>query len=114
MKKIGITSSGSLIVEMSKEQFDAISKIAAPTKPHPKQSSDESSRMSLAEKIDFVEPRLIKLAPKKPDALIRSVKTMFNFTGGISDSEAEKIIQKLKNKGVIKISGGSKVMYNAG
>ncbi len=67
--------------------------------------------MSFAEKVDFVKPRIIKLAPKKPDSLMRAVKTMFNFTGGIDDIEAGKIVGNLKNQGIIRISEANRVEY---
>ena len=101
-----------VIVEMTKEQFDALSKIAAPSKPpHPRQESAESASMSFAEKIDFVKPRIIKLGPKKTDSLKMGIQNMFNFTGGISDKETEEIIDKLKLDKVIFISATHKVTY---
>jgi len=111
MQKIGTTTSGTILVEMSNEEYEAISKIAVREPAHPKQPSDQSALMPFDEKVLFVRPRLIKLAPKKPDALVRSVKTMFNFTGGISDDEADRIITKLKKDGVIHITSDNKVEY---
>jgi hypothetical protein len=111
MKKIGTALSGAILVEMSEEQFEAISKLSSSTIPHPNQSSELSSTMSFNDKVNFVQPKLIKLAPKKQSALLNSVKNMFNFTGGIDDSEAEKIITRLKQKGVINISKTNKVEY---
>ena len=112
MQKIGTTTSGTILVEMTTEEYEAISKIAVRGEPtHPKQPSDQSSLMSFDEKVAFVRPRLLKLAPKRSDALVRSVKTMFNFTGGISDDEANRIITKLKKDRVIHITSANKVEY---
>ena len=112
MHKVGTTSSGMVIVEMTKEQFDALSKITAPSKPpHPHQGSSESASMPFAEKVDFVKPRIVKLGPKKPDSLKKGIKSMFNFTGGISDKEVDKIVAKLERDEVIFISTTNKVTY---
>ena len=112
MHKVGTTSTGMVIVEMSKDQFDALSKISAPSKPpHPRQESSEAASMSFAEKIEFVKPRITKLGPKKIDSLQKGIKTMFNFTGGISDEETEKIISKLKRDKILFISSTNKVTY---
>jgi hypothetical protein len=111
MHKVGTTSTGMIIVEMSKEQFDALSKICAPSKPHAKQESSEAASMSFAEKVEFVKPRIIKLRPKKTDSLKHGIKTMFNFTGGISDEETDKIVSKLERDKVISISSTKKVTY---
>ncbi len=112
MQKIGTTTSGSIIVEMSIEEYEIISKIAVRESAQPQQASDNSSHTSFDEKVAFVRPRLLKLAPKKSDALVRSVKTMFNFTGGISDEEANRIIVKLKKDRVIRITPANKVEYD--
>jgi hypothetical protein len=109
--KIGTTSSGSILVEMTKEQYEALAKIAGPPKAHPHQKSEESKLMSFTDKLAFVKPRIIKLAPKKLDGLKRGVQTMFNFVGGIDDKEIDKIINALKSQGVIKISDANKVAY---
>ena len=79
MHKVGTTSTGMVIVEMTKEQFDALSKISSPAKPHPLQESSEAASMSFAEKVEFVKPRIVKLGPKKTDSLKKGIKTMFNF-----------------------------------
>ena len=112
MHRVGTTSTGMVIVEMSKEQFDALSKLSAPPKPpHPHQESSEAASMSLADKVDFVKPRIIKLGPKKLDSLRKGIKTMFNFTGGISDEETDAIISKLQREKVVSVSSANKVTY---
>ena len=107
--KVGTTSTGMVIVEMSAEQFDALSKISAPA--HPRQESNEAACMSFADKIDFVKPRITKLGPKNIDSLKNGLKNIFNFTGGISDIEVDKIINKLKKDKIIFISTTNKVTY---
>ena len=100
-----------ILVEMSKDQFEALSKISGLSKPHPHQTNNEAATMPFSEKIAFVKPRIVKLAPKKLDGLIRGIKTMFNFTGGIDDKEAKKIIAQLKKDKIIAISDTNKVTY---
>ena len=53
--------------------------------------------------IEYVLGRLLKLKPVKRQSLINSIKSMFQFQGGISDSDINKIISELQKRKYIKL-----------
>lgn len=116
MKKIGTTSSGSVIVEMTSEQYEALTKIQAPQKIEIKEKieKNDTNQMTLKEKVEFVEARIGKLKPKKKDGVIRSISAMFQFTGGVTDQEIQKVISELQKREYLKIDANSKVTYKEG
>lgn len=57
--------------------------------------------------IEYVVKRLIKLKPVKKQSLYNSIKTMFQFQGGIADSDIDKIISELQKRKYIKIEQNS-------
>jgi len=61
--------------------------------------------------IDYVVERLLKLKPVKKKSLSNSIKSMFQFQGGISDSEIETIISKLQKKKYLKIEQNNVSYY---
>lgn len=60
----------------------------------------------------YVAERINKLRPTKKDGLINSINAMFQFQGGISDADRNKIIEALQKKKIISISETGKVSYN--
>jgi len=55
------------------------------------------------ETIEYVIERLLKLKPIKKKSLINSIKSMFQFQGGIADSDVDVIISELQKRKHIKI-----------
>jgi hypothetical protein len=53
--------------------------------------------------IEYVLGRLLKLKPVKRQSLINSIKSMFQFQGGISESDINKIISELQKRKYIKL-----------
>ncbi len=51
----------------------------------------------------YIVERLLKLRPTKKTSLSNSIKAMFQFQGGISDPDIEKIIAELQKLKHIKI-----------
>lgn len=60
--------------------------------------------------IEYITKRLAKLKPTKIKSLINSIDAMFQFHGGISDDEKEKIVNKLKKINFLKIEN-NKIVY---
>ena len=60
--------------------------------------------------IEYIENRLFKLKPTKIKSLKNSIKAMYQFQGGISDDEIDKIISDLQKRKFIKIEQ-NKVIY---
>ena len=109
MKKIGTTSSGTVIVEMTAAQFDALSQLQGASK-----APAVVGPTSLAEKVDFVRERIAKLSPKKKDGVVRSIAAMFQFTGGVSEKDIEAIIGHLLKEKVFAIDESGRVTYKKG
>jgi len=124
MKKIGVTSAGTVIVEMSGAQFDALMQIHTPQQPPPAQpqpaaaaapavAKDSVASMTPAQLIDYVAKRIGKLKPKRKDALVHSIETMFRLTGGIDASTTERVIAGLQKSKFITVDAAGKVTYTA-
>ncbi|OAI03578.1 hypothetical protein A1353_00285 [Methylomonas methanica] len=60
--------------------------------------------------IEYIVDRLLKLRPSKKKSLVNSIKAMYQFQGGISDTDVEKIITDLQKKKHIRIDD-NKVFY---
>lgn len=80
-------------------------KVTTPTKS----SLQNASAMSI-ENISYVKERVLKLKPTKKKTLLNSIKSMFNFRGGISEQEQENIIKELEKQKIIKIEN-TRVLY---
>lgn len=127
MKKIGTTSSGTVIVEMSTAQFDALMQIHTPqqtpsAQPTPAAKTvspavmttavkDSASSMTPAQLAEYVAKRIAKLRPKKKDALVHTIATMFKLTGGIDAPTIERVIAGLQKSRFITVDAEGKVTY---
>jgi hypothetical protein len=71
-----------------------------------------SSASSLEpELVEYVAQRLLKLRPSKKASLLNSVAAMFQFQGGISEQDKEKILAALVKKKVLVIDESNRVSY---
>lgn len=109
MNKIGTTSCGTVIVEMTVAQFDALSALQGVPHAQPAEVA-----MTLAERVTFVRERIAKLSPKRKDGVARSIAAMFQFTGGISDREIEEVISRLQKEKFLAIDEIGRVTYKKG
>jgi hypothetical protein len=117
MKKIGTTTTGSVIVEMTTQEYDALHQLqAGGSTPIPKVATDQeiAPRMNHSERSSYVAERLKKLSPKKKDGVIRSIEAMFQFGGGIESPEVEKVIATLQKQKFFSISPDGRVTYTKG
>ena len=55
-------------------------------------------KMTVADCADYCRAKFPKNPPARKDAVLRSIKTAFNFKADVSDEFAEKIFQKMLNK----------------
>ena len=60
--------------------------------------------------IEYLEERLSKLKPVKKKSLTNSIKAMYQFQGGISDTDLDRIISELQKRKFIKIEQ-NKIIY---
>lgn len=109
MKRIGTTSSGTVIVEMTAAQFDALTQIQGKADVQP-----AADKMSVAEKVAYVRERIAKLGPKKKERVARSISAMFQFTGGISEADIEEIVVRLQKEKFFAIDETGHVTYKKG
>ena len=61
--------------------------------------------------IQYVMDRIAKLRPSKKTSLLNSIKAMYQFQGGVSEADQEKIIRDLEKRKFIKIDNNNKVIY---
>lgn len=110
MKKIGETSSGTIIVEMSAETFHALSQLQAPPTPAENPQSPIAKTVN-PENLAFVKKRILKSKPKKKAGLIRFIAAMFQFKGGIPEQEIQTIIKNLQKEKTLTIDENNQVAY---
>ncbi len=60
---------------------------------------------------EYVAERIRKLRPAKKDALLNSISAMFQFRGGLSEQDREKIVAELQKKHYIKLETNNRVSY---
>jgi hypothetical protein len=117
MKKIGTTSTGAVIVEMTAQEYNALQQlqigIPSPVGAIPP-TKEVAPKMTPSERLTYVAERLMKLSPKKKDGVIHSIEAMFQFSGGISTGEVEKIIVGLQKQKFFTITPEGRVAYNKG
>ena len=65
------------------------------------------------ELIQYVSERLRKLRPTKKETVLNSIGAMFQFQGGISDSDKEKLFSELLRKRYLSIGANNRVEYPA-
>lgn len=63
------------------------------------------------DKFQYIIERLKKSKPKKLNSLQSFITSMFQFKGGISNIERDKIVSELQKNKFIKIDSNSKVTY---
>jgi hypothetical protein len=63
------------------------------------------------DKIQYIIERLKKSKPKKLSSLQSFITNMFQFRGGISNIDRDKIISELQKNKFIKIDSNNKVIY---
>jgi hypothetical protein len=78
--------------------------------PDKRETRVSSDRLD-AELIQYVAERLKKLRPSKKVTLLNSIGAMFQFQGGISDSDKEQILSELLKQGHVAIGVNNRVQY---
>lgn len=72
---------------------------------------DSSRSQNNLQVIQYVFERIIKLKPTRRSTLQNSIDAMFQFQGGISEFEQERIIAELQRLQYIHIDENNKVTY---
>lgn len=75
------------------------------------QENKDASETKQVFDIEAIKNSLSKLKPGKLKSLQNSIKTLFNFKGGISDNDVEMIVKKLQKSKFLKIDEQNKVDF---
>jgi len=110
MKKIGLTSTGNVVVEMSSEEFDALDLVISPKKPAIA-AGPVAKTMSVKSIAEYAAPRLVKLGAKRKDGVLRSIAAMFQTTGGIEEEKISQVFAELVRSQVLHENDG-RISYN--
>ncbi len=79
---------------------------------HPEERKiPENGNTSSNDTLQYVITRIRKLKPTKKASLLNSIDAMFQFQGGISDSDKEHIILELQRRRIIIIEPNGRVSY---
>ena len=78
--------------------------------PERRQKHGPSARID-PELVQFVADRLRKLKPSRKEALFNSIAAMFQFQGGISDGDKERMVAELQKRGHIVVAENGRVQY---
>ncbi len=61
--------------------------------------------------IDYVYERLLKLRPTRRLALLNSIGAMYQFQGGISDKDKERIVKELQRQNKVLVEENGRITY---
>ncbi|MCI5127576.1 MAG: hypothetical protein D3907_03530 [Candidatus Electrothrix sp. AUS3] len=61
--------------------------------------------------IQYVVERITKLRPGKKKTLLNSIRAMYQFQGGISQNDQERIVTELQKRKILKIEANNRVTY---
>jgi hypothetical protein len=82
---------------------------------HPEQRQATSATAKLdPDLIQYVADRLRKLRPSKKESLFNSIGAMFQFQGGISDLDKERIFSELQRARYIDVEKNGRIHYPEG
>ena len=71
----------------------------------------KSARTSSEENLQLIAERILKLRPRTRIALLNSLDAMYQFRGGISAEDKERVIAKLSRGHDISINRNGRVSY---
>jgi hypothetical protein len=100
-----------LIQAARKEEEEANPENRAKSAGQTEKKDPNNKKEANSNDIEYVIERLRKLKPAKKASIINSIKAMYQFQGGISDSDIERIISLLQKKKYINIEN-NKVTFN--
>jgi hypothetical protein len=78
--------------------------------PDKRQAARSSAKLD-PELVQYVAERIRKLRPSKKEALLNSIGAMFQFQGGISDGDKERMFSELQKRRYIVLAENGRVQY---
>jgi hypothetical protein len=79
--------------------------------PERRQTTSPTAKLDDPDLIQYVADRLRKLKPSKKEALFNSIGAMFQFQGGISDRDKERIFSELHKARHIDVGKNGRIQY---
>jgi hypothetical protein len=76
-----------------------------------KRAPTKATTASDPELLQYVVERLRKLKPSRKEAVLNSIGAMFQFQGGISDADKEKLFSELLKKRLLSVNQSNHVQY---
>jgi hypothetical protein len=76
-----------------------------------KRASSAETTPSDPELIKYVSERLRKLKPTKKETVLNSIAAMFQFQGGISDADKEKLFAELQKGRHLSVSSNGRIDF---
>ena len=62
--------------------------------------------------LQYIMDRIAKLRPKKKKTLLNAIKSMYQFQGGVSEEDQERIIRELENHKFLKVEQNDRIYYS--
>jgi hypothetical protein len=91
-----------LLIQLARKEEEGQNPEERPVAPE----KENSSKMT-----EYVAKRIRKLRPAKKDSLLNSISAMFQFQGGISESDRNRVVAELQKKHHIRIEANNHVSY---
>lgn len=91
-----------LLIQLARKEEEAAHPARRQTTPTAKLDPDV---------IQYVADRLRKLKPSKKEALFNSIGAMFQFQGGISDQDKQKLVSELHKARYIDVGKNGRIQY---
>ena len=112
MRKIGSTTTGSVIIEMTAAQFAALTQVIT-ADPQPEEKKPASLPvMALKRKQTNVRNCLDQLRPESRQEVIRSIRAMYRGMGGIREEEIIQIMESLVKEGYFSFDADERACYS--
>lgn len=78
--------------------------------PEQRQEPEPTAKLD-PDLVQYVAERLRKLKPSKKEAVLNSIGAMFQFQGGISDNDKERMFSELQKRRHIIVGDKGRVQY---
>lgn len=75
------------------------------------QEKPEGSSKEISDPVQYVVEKLLKLKPRKKTTLLNAIDSMFQFKGGITEEEKERIFSELQHLKYIKVDKNDRIDY---
>lgn len=89
-----------LLIQLARKEEES-------SKPEKRQSQSAISQ----DTINYVYERLLKLRPTRRPALLNSIGAIYQFQGGISDDDKERIFKELQRQNKVLVEKNGHISY---